>query len=291
MSALIGMDVDQVQQLSKDLRSQAERIEDVSLRIDDLIQRMGGIWRGTDAEQFADWWSSQHRPAVRAVHDAIEGLAQSAANNADDQARASGGWAATPGPGSSSNGMAGISIAGPEQVDDSGSAGGVAPGQVGSASGSLPGSGRTWQEVDAAYRADSARLNVPVSYRAGHDYEYQCTAWAMFRWRELGFTGDIGTGNGGQMASNNGGTTTTPPTLGAMASYGSGYGHVMIVEEVSGDGNSVRVSEMNAGDKQLAGHPNEYRSDEILVRQENGTWAYQNGRGNVGAITFANLPK
>lgn len=90
MSTFVGMDVDQVQQLSKDLRAQAERIEDVSGRIDDLIRRMGTIWRGTDAERFADWWSSQHRPAVRAVHDAIEGLAQSAKNNADDQARASG---------------------------------------------------------------------------------------------------------------------------------------------------------------------------------------------------------
>lgn len=91
MSAFVGMDVDQVAELGKNLAAQAERISHISSRMEDLVRRTSGVWRGSDAEQFGDWWSSQHRPALRAAHDAIEGLAQSAKKNAEEQKRASAG--------------------------------------------------------------------------------------------------------------------------------------------------------------------------------------------------------
>lgn len=95
MTAFVGMDVEQVEKLGNDLRSQAERIDEIGARIDDLIRQMATVWRGSDAERFADWWSGQHRPALRAVFDAIEGLARSAKNNAEDQTRASGAGSAS----------------------------------------------------------------------------------------------------------------------------------------------------------------------------------------------------
>lgn len=121
---------------------------------------------------------------------------------------------------------------------------------------------------------------VPGFFTAGAGVkgsEWQCTDWAIQRRRDLGFPDpklglrgtDLVTGNGADMARFNGGTPTTQPTFGAYASYGSGTGHVMIVEHVSDDRSTIRVSEMNISGKVLQGE--DFRADSILTR-ENGTW-------------------
>lgn len=87
---LIGMDVEAVNQLGKDLTTQADQVNQITSRIDQIVRQLPAIWKGTDAQRFVDWWTNQHRPSLRAAHDAIQGLGQSAKNNAEDQARASG---------------------------------------------------------------------------------------------------------------------------------------------------------------------------------------------------------
>ena len=123
------------------------------------------------------------------------------------------------------------------------------------------------------------------------DYAYQCTDWVRRRRENLGFgpTALVNGrwGNGAEMAGMNGGSVSTPPSFGAIASYGTGYGHVMIVEEVMDGGNRIRVSEMNVGDKNYeVGTPAEFRSDTILERR-NGQWFNHRSGRLVGQITFA----
>ena len=85
MANFVGMDVGAVQQLSKELRAEAGKIGEVISKIDNLVNNMPNIWKGHDSEQFSGWWRDQHRKALHAAQDAIEGLGQSAQNNASEQ--------------------------------------------------------------------------------------------------------------------------------------------------------------------------------------------------------------
>jgi len=89
MANIIGMDVDAVEQLSRDLKTQAGEIHSVISAVDRLINQMQDIWKGQDSVQFAGWWRDQHRPALDRARQAIEGLGTSAHNNAADQRSAS----------------------------------------------------------------------------------------------------------------------------------------------------------------------------------------------------------
>jgi surface antigen len=86
-------------------------------------------------------------------------------------------------------------------------------------------------------------------------YAYQCTAWANFRWRELGYTGPLLQGNG-QDVARDAGPISADPSPGALASFSfpsgpfAGDGHVMVVESVTkgadGKAASFWASEANA---------------------------------------------
>jgi WXG100 family type VII secretion target len=88
--ALIGMDVDAVNQLASDLHGQAGAIDQVIATVNNLLSHSQDIWKGTDATNFLGWWEQQHRPALMHVRDAISGLGQSASNNASEQSNVSG---------------------------------------------------------------------------------------------------------------------------------------------------------------------------------------------------------
>ena len=285
MTMTHGMNLEEVESLGRVLQHHGERIAAISAELESSV--VGSEWEGPDADRFRHEWWPVHRSDLLATGEQLRGFGQSALNNAREQRTAS-----DPGaPGSRLGGVVSTSLAGPATaVPPAGAS------AVGADHGELPGSRRTWQEVQSAYEGRAAELGVPASYRAGavDQSGYQCTAWAVYRWRELGFDGVFGTsadgrmGHGFQMAANNGGTPSTPPSLGAMASYGSGFGHVMIVEEVSAGGNHIRVSEMNSGTDPLVGRPDEYRSDRVFTRNADGTW--MSGGRNYGMITFAALP-
>lgn len=87
--AQVGMDIEQIRSVGAQLKGQAGQIEGVISAIEGLISQAIGNWTGNDANQFQDWWNSQHRPALQAAREAIEGLGQSALNNADAQEQVS----------------------------------------------------------------------------------------------------------------------------------------------------------------------------------------------------------
>lgn len=87
--ALIGMDVEQVRGLANQLDQQSQEIHNVIAQIDKLIGQLMGAWQGKDANDFHNWWNSQHKPALAKAQEAIHGLGLSAKNNADEQERVS----------------------------------------------------------------------------------------------------------------------------------------------------------------------------------------------------------
>jgi WXG100 family type VII secretion target len=83
--AMIGLDVEAVEQLSANLKSQGGAIDGVINAIDGLVNQIPSIWKGADAEQFITWWTGQHKPALIQVRDHVNGLGDSAHNNAQAQ--------------------------------------------------------------------------------------------------------------------------------------------------------------------------------------------------------------
>jgi surface antigen/uncharacterized protein YukE len=302
MSTHEGLDVDVVQRGGAALKTQAQHLDGIIHAINGIVANLEHVWHGHNAQTFAGWWQQQHRPALTAASAAISGLGQSALNNASEQAQASsasgssvqsGGSTSTAGVAGASTTSAGIGGA----VVGAIAAGGIvgaASGTGGSLTGSLAGSNRTWQQVQADYTRNSAAYGLGP-YGPGGEYQYQCTAWANYRWKELGYTGNPISGNGYQMAANAGGTASTPPSLGAMASYGDGktHNHVMIVEEMSKTSSGaakIRVSEMNTGYDYNVGRPEEYMDTRWWDQNPDGTWSREGG-GSSGALTFATLKK
>lgn len=161
----------------------------------------------------------------------------------------------------------------------------------GATTGALPGFDRSSDEGNAAYRDNATRYGVGSYWRPTGPSQWECTAWANYRWAELRAEYGLGTGasmdgDGGAMASNQGGTKTTVPTLGAMISDPS-ENHVVIAEEIrrTGNGNlEVRVSEFNYG---LKGEGS-FRNDRVLTyRPSDGDWVMPNDE--VRTLTVANL--
>jgi len=90
MAITSGMDVGAVRQLGHNLQGQAHQIEQVINSVQQLVVHSQDVWKGHDATQFADWWNTQHRPALQHVMEAVRGLGQSALNNAAEQEQVSG---------------------------------------------------------------------------------------------------------------------------------------------------------------------------------------------------------
>lgn len=84
---LAGMDVAEVRQLAGELRRAAAQLHSLVSTLDGRVSSTG--WTGRDADTFKHEWWPQHRQAVLHAADTIQGLGQSASNNADDQERAS----------------------------------------------------------------------------------------------------------------------------------------------------------------------------------------------------------
>ena len=105
----VGMNVEVIRQIARDLKVQASDIGSVVGRVDNLVARAQTGWKGRDAQAFVGWWQQQHRPRLLSLRAELEGLATSARNNADEQERVSGGVtasASSPGTKQSSGGGA-----------------------------------------------------------------------------------------------------------------------------------------------------------------------------------------
>jgi surface antigen/uncharacterized protein YukE len=259
------MDPTVLRGVAERLGAQAEHLNgsmsDVQRCVDDAISH----WDGEDAHSFNSWWTTHYRPGIAAAQQSLAQMAGALERNIAEQEHASGGAAGTGSPAHHASPPTSHPAATVPTVKDT-----------------ISGP-RDWHEVQTEYDAWATGR-----FASGGESYYQCTAWANYRWHELGYTGPAISGNGGAMAGN-AGSTTYQPSLHAMASYGSGitpdYGHVMIVEEIRSDG-AIRVSEMNADGRDLAGHPDEYRDSRWILPGADGNY-YSNG-GQI--INFAGFP-
>jgi len=83
--ARIGMDADVVESVGKQLKHQGQSVTSVIRSVDALIDRAGTNWWGAHGRDVVHQWRTVHRPALLRVAGAVDGLGQSALNNAHDQ--------------------------------------------------------------------------------------------------------------------------------------------------------------------------------------------------------------
>ena len=119
MSDMIGMDVEAVRRTASELRRKAGEIRAVEARIDAVVGQINGSWQGNRARRFASDWHGHHRAALLLLADRVDGLGQSALNNAGEQETASGGG----GPHSSGNAALGPTSFGAAVAAGAGAAG------------------------------------------------------------------------------------------------------------------------------------------------------------------------
>lgn len=83
--ARMGMDVDAVEGVSRQLKTQADSIGSLVSGIDRIVSGLTSVWDGPDAHSFVtDWWP-QHKKELLNAQTQISGLGQSAWNNAQEQ--------------------------------------------------------------------------------------------------------------------------------------------------------------------------------------------------------------
>lgn len=91
MSEMIGMDVEAVRRLARELAGQARRLDAVRAQVGQLVQSSGELWKGTDAGAFASSWNSTHLPRIKELIRNLDELSERAKQNASEQDVASGG--------------------------------------------------------------------------------------------------------------------------------------------------------------------------------------------------------
>lgn len=266
MAITHGMDVANVETLGRALQDRAQQFDQITADINRLIQDV--TWLGPDADRFKGEWWPEHQGTLKAISQDLNGLGQSALNNASEQRQIS-----------EKHNSKSLEAEGP-----------IAGSRIGG-SRTIPGT-----DPRAIPSGSGTPDWVSDQHRPKADEMYQCADWATQRRRQLGLP-VAESGNGWELAANtNKLTGTSPaidPTFGAIASYGTGeklpngktdWGHVMIVEEVLDGGNAIRVSEMNTKGQWFADR-GDFSSDRVWTRQPDGTW--KSPGGAIKTITFA----
>lgn len=248
---MIGMNIEAVRHLGGGLKAQAASLRSVQGRVDSVVNSIQNEWKGIDAQAFCSWWRNEHRPTLIDLVSKLEGLGQSASNNADEQERASGG-----GGGSASSGMGVDAGSGPPFSE------------VPSAPSTQPSPNPSDQQRAAAAAFVSKYENTRIDYD-GH-YNAQCfDVFQKYSHTVAGVPGNVSIAVDSNNASDiyqhyatNGVSSyydQVPygqgvPQPGDIIVYGAskangGYGHVALVTEVNG--NQYDVLEQNYYDKVL----------------------------------------
>jgi uncharacterized protein YukE len=81
----LGMNVEVVEQIGHQLKTQAANLGSMINQINSLVGTMEQNWWGHDAQTFCNDWWPQHRNELTQVQHNIDGLGQSALNNAGEQ--------------------------------------------------------------------------------------------------------------------------------------------------------------------------------------------------------------
>lgn len=108
MSSMIGMNVEEVGRIARDLATQVRGLEDLRTQVGRLVDQSSSVWKGADAGQLSSAWRSEHRPKLDSLITALAELVKQAEANAQAQEAVSSdlGLASCPadGPGSSTPG-------------------------------------------------------------------------------------------------------------------------------------------------------------------------------------------
>ena len=81
--AVWGLDVEQVRNLSSQLRQQADQIQEILSTLTNTLNSTQ--WMGPDSEQFRNEWSTTHTSALRQVINSMHEASQKAQQNAAEQ--------------------------------------------------------------------------------------------------------------------------------------------------------------------------------------------------------------
>lgn len=87
--ALVGMDVDVVKGIGRDLNAQATQITTTIAAINKLLGRAKDSWKGKDSDHFEQLWTSQYQSQLKKIQTDIEELSKSATKNANAQEQTS----------------------------------------------------------------------------------------------------------------------------------------------------------------------------------------------------------
>jgi len=90
MALTHGMNVDRVEQIGRDLKTQAGQLSQIVTKVNSLVTQSQAEWKGKDATDFANEWNNQHRAALTDLQHKLEALGGSAQKNATDQRTVSG---------------------------------------------------------------------------------------------------------------------------------------------------------------------------------------------------------
>lgn len=85
----LGMDADAVESAGRALKARAEQIDGIVRSLDRTVKGLSGVWDGKVAKTFVGTWWPEHRKLLVAARAHIDGLGQSALNNASEQRRVS----------------------------------------------------------------------------------------------------------------------------------------------------------------------------------------------------------
>jgi uncharacterized protein YukE len=86
--ALVGADVEQLNQLAAQLNNKANDIQNVISQLTSAINSVE--WKGNDANRFRSDWQSQYVGQLKTVVSALQTASQNAKRNAQEQQSASG---------------------------------------------------------------------------------------------------------------------------------------------------------------------------------------------------------
>jgi uncharacterized protein YukE len=85
--AVWGLDVEQVQTLSKQLNQESQSIQQILKTLTGALNNTQ--WTGPDATAFRNDWTGSHTAALNNVANALQQASAAAAKNASDQASVS----------------------------------------------------------------------------------------------------------------------------------------------------------------------------------------------------------
>jgi len=89
MSLTHGMNIEAIEKLANDLKTEASKVGEISGRVTKLMADAKTNWKGPDADKFDDEWNSTYKSRMKELQQKLDELGTKASNNAKEQQSAS----------------------------------------------------------------------------------------------------------------------------------------------------------------------------------------------------------